>query len=104
MTYSAEKTGRIALDGEMTIYTAADLKARLLNALAEGEELEVDLSGVSELDSAGLQIMVLLKREAGDQSKRVRFVDHSQAVLDVLDLTDLGSVFGDPVLIRSQAA
>ncbi|QFY42369.1 STAS domain-containing protein [Candidatus Methylospira mobilis] len=104
MTSSAEITGRIALEGEMTIYTAAELKARLLKALEENEALEVDLSGVSELDSAGLQLMVLLKREAGDQGKSVRFADHSQAVLDVLDLTDVGSVFGDPVLIRSQAA
>jgi anti-sigma B factor antagonist len=103
MTNSSVTTGRIALDGEMTIYTAASLKTRLLNGLAENNELEVDLSAVSELDSAGLQLMVLLKREAGDQGKSVRFVDHSQAVLDVLDLTDMGSVFGDPVLIRSQA-
>jgi anti-sigma B factor antagonist len=104
MTDSAGVNGRIALEGEMTIYTAADLKVRLLNALAETEDLEVDLSGVSELDSAGLQVMVLLKREACDKGKSVRFADHSQAVLDVLDLTDLGSVFGDPVLIRSQVA
>jgi anti-sigma B factor antagonist len=104
MTDSAEMTGRIALDGEMTIYTAANLKASLMSALAENDALEVDLSGVSELDSSGLQLMVLLKREAGNQGRRVSFVDHSQAVLDVLDLTDLGSVFGDPVLIRSQAA
>jgi len=104
MIDTKETAGRIAPDGEMTIYTAAELKTRLLNALEERDELEVDLSGVSELDSAGLQLMVLLKREAGERGKNVRFVDHSQAVLDVLDLTDLGSVFGDPVLIRSQAA
>jgi anti-sigma B factor antagonist len=104
MTGASEMIGRIALEGEMTIYTAAELKARLLNALEENGGIEVDLSGVSELDSAGLQIMVLLKREAGDRGKSVRFADHSQAVLDVLELTDLGGVFGDPVLIRSQAA
>lgn len=104
MTDTAETIGRIALEGEMTIYTAADMKTRLLTALDESNGLEIDLSAVSELDTAGLQIMVLVKREAGHQGKTLLFIDHSQAVLDVLDVTGLGSVFGDPVLIRSPAA
>lgn len=94
----------LAISGEFTIFTAAELKPRLLHAVidAESEEVDIDLSEVSEIDSAGLQLMVMTKREALARGKNVRFVRHSDPVLDLVDLCDLSGFFGDPVLIRSQ--
>ena len=104
MTDENSSPPALAISGEFTIYTAADLKPRLLHAVidAESEDVDIDLSEVSEIDSAGLQLMVMTKREALARGKNVRFVRHSDPVLDLVDLCDLSGFFGDPVLIRSQ--
>ena len=97
------KLSRIDIVGELSIFTAAVIRTQLLEALATAPELEVDLSKVSEIDSAGIQVMVAAKREAAAQNKALRFLGHSAAVVDILDLTDLAAHFGDPLLIHSQA-
>lgn len=90
---------RLCISGEMTVASAADTHAQIQASLrlGSGDEVEVDLSGVLELDTSGLQIMLLLKREYGAQ---LRFVNHSPAVLRILDLSNLGARFGDPLVIR----
>jgi anti-sigma B factor antagonist len=90
---------RLRIAGEMTIYTAADLKQELMKQLAQPGELEIDLTEVSELDSAGLQLLILAKREAQHEGRTMRLTGHSPAVLDVLDICNLAPYFGDPVLI-----
>lgn len=88
-------------DGEMTIYTAADTKARLMPLLAQCTELEIDLSQVSEMDSAGLQLLILAKRECMARSGSLHLVGHSPAVLEVLDMCNMTAFFGDPVVIAA---
>lgn len=91
----------LTLVGELTIFTAAASREQMLAALAAADEIEMDLSQVSEIDSAGLQLLVAAKREAALHGKVLHFSGHSAAVLDALDLTDLSAHFGDPVLIHS---
>lgn len=93
---------RIAMQGAMTIYEAAEQKQTLLGALERCADLEIDLSGVSEMDTAGIQLLLLAKREAAKLDKRVRLTAHSAASLDAIDLYDLGGYFGDPVVISSR--
>lgn len=94
----------LCIGGEFTIFTAAELKDRLLDTIARAPapEIEIDLSDITEIDSAGLQLMIMAKREATSQGKNLRFCRHSDPVLDLLDLCDLAGFFGDPVLIRSK--
>lgn len=92
---------RLAIEGGMTIYEAADLKPALLKILETAGELEISLAGVTEMDSAGFQLLYLLKRESQQSGKKLSFVEHSSAVLDVLDLFNMVSFFGDPLLIPS---
>jgi len=92
-------THKVAIEGEFTIFTAQELREQLLAALGEGDEIEVDLARVTDMDSAGVQLMVAAKREAADGGKTLRFSGHSPAVVDTLDLCDLLGHFGDPVLM-----
>ena len=94
---------RISIAGEMTIATAAELLRGLATPMVRSEEVEVDLAGVIEIDAAGLQLLLATKREAVAKNKTLRFVEHSQAVLDVLDLCDLAGYFGDPLVLRPLA-
>ncbi|MDP1772997.1 MAG: STAS domain-containing protein [Methylobacter sp.] len=93
-----QQFGRIAITGELTIYTALELKDKLLTGLSTAEELELDLSEVGEIDAAGLQLLVMIKQEATAVGKSVRFTGHSPVVLDLLDLSGLAGFFGDPLL------
>jgi anti-anti-sigma factor len=55
----------VRLEGEVDISSAAELKAILLEALASGRELRVDLERTTELDVAALQLLWAAEREAG---------------------------------------
>lgn len=92
----------LGIEGEMTIYSAAELKGALLDGLNRCRRLEINLSQVSEMDSAGLQLLYLVKREAAALGRQVALAAHSPATLEVLDLYSLSSHFGDPVLITKE--
>ena len=97
-TEHMQTTARLALSGEMTIYNAAQIKATLAEAMRGAAELEVDLSGIADIDTAGLQLMLIAKRHP---DCRVRFVDHSPEVLRLIDLANLGGALGDPLFIAA---
>ncbi len=84
---------------DMTIYNAAVQKQMLLEALAECDELDLDLSQVAEMDTAGFQVLLLAKREALKAGKAVNLSAHSKAVTELLDLYNMASYFGDPMVI-----
>ena len=95
-------SGVLMIDDEMTIYTAATLKKELLGHLNDCHELEISLEKVSEMDSTGVQMMLLLHAEAERSHKILRFVRHSNVVIDVLELLNLGAHFGDPIVFSAQ--
>ncbi len=88
-----------AIAGELTIYTAAAEKQALQAFLETGDELELNLSSVSEMDSAGLQVLIVLKQEAAKRQKDLHYVMHSKAVLEVLEMTNMTATFGDQVVL-----
>jgi anti-sigma B factor antagonist len=90
---------RLAIEGDMTIYRAAELREAILAAQASAPALEIDLAGVDDLDSAGLQLLVMAKRSAAADGRTLRLLGHSRAVLDVFELLDMGAYFGDAVVI-----
>ncbi|OHC68147.1 MAG: hypothetical protein A2045_10700 [Rhodocyclales bacterium GWA2_65_20] len=98
-------TGAIVVDGgaqafapqgELTIYTVTEIRDRLLEAMAMTDKIEIDLTGVTDIDTAGLQLMLLAKRKPG---KEVRFTHHSAAVLRLVDMANVGLMLGDPLVI-----
>ena len=54
----------VRLEGEINIAAAAELKNLLLQALASGKELRVDLERAAELDVTALQLLWAAEREA----------------------------------------
>lgn len=87
------------VQGELTIYTAAAEKQLLQTLLDESDDLEVNLSQVNDMDSAGLQILIALKTEASNTNKPLSYVMHSKAVLDILEMTNMVAKFGDQIVL-----
>lgn len=99
MSIEVKQTGQnaqVTLAGDLTIYAVADIKAALSAVMLDADEIEVDLSGITEMDTAGLQLMLIAKRRPG---KTVRFVNHSPIVLRLIDLANLGGVLGDLMVV-----
>ncbi len=90
---------RLVIQEDLTIYHALELKQKLLEALAAEQALELDLSRVTEIDTAGLQLLILAKREAGVLGKALAIVAHSPSVRQTIDFCNLATYFADPVLI-----
>lgn len=97
-------TALVTLSGEITIATVRDTQPQLVAALSAEMDIEVDVLQVSEIDSAGLQLLIAAKHEAVAQRKTLRLVGHSQAVLDMLDRCDLVGFFGDPIVLHKGSA
>ena len=98
----SNNVSQLAPEGELTIFTAADLKAQLAAALEVSPELEINLSQISEMDSAGLQLLIVAKNECQARNGSLRLTGHSPAVMEVLDICNMAAFFGDPVVIPSR--
>lgn len=94
----------LSITEDLTIYHALEQKQMLLDALAATDELELNLAQVAEMDTAGLQLLVLLKKESQRTGKRLRIVAHSQAVSSIIDFCNMAAEFGDPLVIPAHEA
>lgn len=103
MTNGAERPlNALRMEGEMTIYRADELRQVLMGAIQPEVRLEIDLSGVTELDTCGLQLLMLAKREAARQGGEVQLVRHSPPVLDVFELLNVAAFFGDHLVLPAR--
>lgn len=91
------------IQGDMTIRTAAAMKKALMKHIGKPCEREIELSEVGEIDTAGMQLLMLAKREAVRHGTPMRLIGHSPAVLAVIDTYKLAAYFGDPILISGDA-
>ncbi|WP_421683098.1 STAS domain-containing protein [Stutzerimonas urumqiensis] len=99
---SAVGEGRFRLAGELCVFHAAELKPHLLAIVQADADREIDLAQISEVDTAGIQLLLLAKREAARLGGRLAFVNHSEPLLDAIGLLNLARDFGDPVLMPAR--
>ncbi len=89
----------VTLDGELTIYEAAELKAEFDKYIDKCKAITINLSAVSEIDTACFQVLMMAKSECLKKNKEFTMNAHSPAVFDVLELLNMESYFGDPLLV-----
>jgi anti-anti-sigma factor len=84
----------LALDEEMTIYRAAEIRLVLLAALEQGTPLALDLSPVAEIDTSGVQLLLAARRHAAASGVALTLCGQSTAVEEAFSL--LGLAIGVP--------
>ena len=94
----SEHKNRIQIEGEMTIYNAAELAGELIPILNDTRLLEIDLSMVNEIDSAGVQLLMLARKERQGAKHELNLLGQSTAVTEVFKLMDLLSYFDVSVI------
>ena len=85
----------------MTIYSVLEQKQELLKYLKTAKEVQIDLADVTEIDGAGLQLLMFLKQEALAAGIKLSLSQHSKAVVEVFELLHLSNHFGDPIVISA---
>jgi len=86
----------LTLSGGLTIFQAGDCKPQIDHLLALVDRpVWLDLAAVDEIDAAGLQLLLLLRREVAGRGQALAMVACSAAVRAVLDLLQLERVFPD---------
>ena len=90
----------LRIEGEFTIYRAMELKPVLF---AQPPVTEIDLSGVTEFDSSGLQLLMLAKKTAVAQGRALVLLGRSPVVVEVFELLGVAGYFDDPLTLRSNA-
>jgi anti-anti-sigma factor len=83
----------LALGPELTIAQAATAREALLQALRDGTgELALDLCGVIDFDSAGVQLLLATRRSLQAQGRALVLHQPSAAVRDALQCLGLQSM------------
>ena len=93
LEFKAEDQGgarRLAVLGEITIYTAAEFRGRLLAELKSvPRRLDLDLTDAREFDSAAVQVLLFAQREATREQRELQVCSASPAVTDLMTLYGL---------------
>lgn len=98
----SDKKLSVLLDDELTIYTANHFRELLSEQLPGMTHISVNLSKVTEMDSAGLQLLIAIKNLS--TKYEVKFLEHSSAVTEVLSICGLAGQFNDSVLILRETS
>ncbi len=80
--------------GEIDLYSSSDLRKVLLAAIPKGTgAVGIDLSAVPYMDSSGVATLVEGLKACGKAKRRFTLLRPSEAVMKVLQLSRLDSVF-----------
>lgn len=94
----------LRLTGVLTIYTVTQARSEIPARMAKHGAQELDLSGLEELDTAGVQLLLWLKRDMAGRGTVLALTRHSPAVVEALDQLKLTAAFGDPILLSPSAS
>lgn len=81
--------GRFALDGEMTFETAERILLASEEPFEQHTRIEVDLSGVTRADSAGLALLLEWITWANHTVREIRFLSMPERVLAIARTTEV---------------
>lgn len=81
--------GRFALSGEMNFDTAERILQASEKPFERHTQLEVDLSGVTDSDSAGLALILEWITWANHTVREIRFLDMPERVLAIAQTTEV---------------
>jgi anti-anti-sigma factor len=82
---------KLSFRGELTIFNATTLKDELFPYLEQSKDLSLDFNGVTEADTAFVQILIQLKRECAERKIDISVASCSEpvaALLRTFRLTD----------------
>ncbi len=84
----------IAFEGHCTIYEASDHSNELTGVMQNGSAVSLDLSGVDEVDSSFMQLVLCAQREAERNETSFEILEPSDAVKKLAEQLCCQDLFG----------
>ena len=97
MSFEVEiKDGALLLKiaGDMTTHSLQGIKEAVADGILKADRLELDLSGVEDMDSAGFQLMYAIKKHAKSRQLEWNLKACSSAVMTYLRSYNMLEQFG----------
>jgi anti-anti-sigma factor len=94
-TGNGTRAAQVTVDGELDMFTAPALEQAIADVLAGAGDagIELDMTGVSFMDSTGLRALLAARQRADSAGCRLRLVGAAPSVRRVLELTRTTSLF-----------
>ena len=90
----AAEGGRLLLSHELTFATVADVLAESQQAFSDHASITIDMSAVTEADSAGLALLIEWLSWARLTSRQVRFENVPEQLLQIADISEVAELIG----------
>jgi len=101
--YAKDGKGIASLHGDFILPHLKDILPQLKSFLDEFEFSVLDLSRVSAFDSGAFQMLAVFKKDAALKKKKFKIVNHSECVLNMIDLYGATGLFRDKVIVTQEA-
>ena len=83
----------LALEGKLSVATSPDLEAAIQNLPADTSQIEIDLTKLDYISSAGLRVLVSTEKLANQRGGGMLLLHPNDEVSEVFDMTGLADVF-----------
>jgi anti-sigma B factor antagonist len=91
---------RIRIRGDLILNRVRDIHREIRSSLEDHPRVVIDLSEVDDFDTAGVQLLIALKKEFVTTDRTLRLVGHSPVVLEYFALYGLVAFFGDRIVLK----
>lgn len=85
-------TSTVKVAGKITVQTAPQLKTAVTAVPDDVCDIDIDVTDVTYISSAGLRVLVLAAKMAMGRGGTMRLLHPSEDVMEVLSMTGLSSV------------
>ena len=85
--------GRYAIQGDLSFATVNDLLERSRTLFVGEAELEIDLSGVSHADSAGLALLIEWLKNARSQHLKIKYLSMPLQLTALAEISEIKDFF-----------
>lgn len=83
---------------ELTLHQVRAITPRLIDLARSGDALALDLSGVCHIDTAGMQLLLAIRREAARACTPLALENPSPAVSELLSFYRLERMFASHIV------
>lgn len=93
----ANETVSARLQGVLDISDVGPAKERLMQILEAGRDIRIDFSSLTEIDTAGIQLVLAVHIQSQRQAKSCRFLHPTAEVLQAFASLSLDGIFDQSV-------
>jgi len=102
LKYKGKNQCIAAIAGDLNKTDIHSIKEHTIELITTNDALAIDLAGIKKCDTVGFQFLAALKKHAAVHSKRLKFLNHSEAIIDKIDLYGVAGVFRDKIILTHE--